>query len=131
MINYHLLQNICNDILQKYYPMESNFENIYNLFHFKIISQNWNQYLPFHFNLEGNIIDSQYKNYKIINIITKTDEIYTYKQFIKLTTSILPNYYNPCIDRNKFLILLYVYNNIHFLNIKNMIITPLHTMLVS
>jgi hypothetical protein len=122
MINYNLLKNICNNILQKYYPLNYHFENIYNLSHFKIISQNWNQYLPFHFNLEGNIIDGEYRNYKIINIITKTNEKYTYKKFIELTVSILPNYYNPYIDRNKFLILLYVYNNIHFVNIKNMII---------
>lgn len=122
MMNYNLLENIINNILQKYYPMESNFKNIYNLSHFRIISQNWNKYLPFHFTLEGSIIDGIYKNYKIISIITKNNSKYTYKQFIEVSTSILPSYWNPYIDRNKFLILLYTYNNIDFLNIKNIIV---------
>ena len=122
MLNYSLLKNIINNILKKYYPVKSNFKNIYNLTHFEINSQNFNKFLPFHFTLEGIIIDGEYKNYKIINIITKNNSKYTYKQFIELSTSMLSSYYNPCINRNIFLKLLYYYNNIDFLNIKNIIL---------
>jgi hypothetical protein len=120
MISFNLLKKNINNFLKKYYPIKNNFNNISNLSHFYIKSSNWNKYLPFNFNLDGIILNGKYKNYNITHIITS--EKYTFKKFIKLYVSLLNNSYNPCVNQNKFLIFMHIYNNIDILNINNIII---------
>jgi len=141
MINFNLLKKDINNLLKKYYPIKSNFINTYDLSHFYINSSNWEKYLPFNFNLDGIILDGIYKNYIITHIISnkkyrKEQKLsvssslfsysnfkkYTFKKFINLYVSYLNSSYNPCIDQNKFLIFMHIYNNIDILNIKNIII---------
>jgi hypothetical protein len=109
-----------NKILKKNYPIEITFDKIYDLSHFHISSNDWNRFLPFNFNIDGQIFNGEYINYKIIRVFT--DEIYNWNKYILLYVSFINKCYNPCIDQNKFLYLLHTYNLLTFLNIKKIYI---------
>ena len=59
-----------NKILKKNYPLDILFEDIHYLSHFWIRSNDWNRFLPFNINIDGLILNGQYKNYKIIQVVT-------------------------------------------------------------
>ena len=109
-----------NKILKKNYPLDILFEDINHLSHFWIRSNDWNRFLPFNIDIDGLILNGQYKNYKIIQVIT--NKILDWETYKLIYISLLNNYYNPCININKFMYLLHTYNYLEFLNIKRMII---------
>ena len=130
-----------NKILKKNYPLDILFDDINNLSHFWIRSNDWNRFLPFNIDIDGLILNGQYKNYKIIKVITLekiriskastlsqaqgarlTNKILDWERYKLLYISLLNNYYNPCININKFMYLLHTYNYLEFLNIKRIII---------
>jgi hypothetical protein len=109
-----------NKILKKNYPLDILFEDIHYLSHFWIRSNDWNRFLPFNINIDGLILNGQYKNYKIIQVVT--NKILDWETYKLLYISLLNNSYLPCVDINKFMYLLHTYNYLEFLNIKKMII---------
>ena len=134
-----------NKILKKNYPLDILFEDIHYLSHFWIRSNDWNKFLPFNIDIDGLILNGQYKNYKIIKVLTLekvriskaspsayalsqaqgarlTNKILDWETYKLLYISLLNNSYLPCIDINKFMYLLHTYNYLEFLNIKRMII---------
>lgn len=121
MISEDELKREVNNLLFIYYPVKTEFNKINNLSHFFINSSNWNKFLQYSFDINGVILNGTYKNYIIKNVITKTNN-YLWKDFLFCAVSYLNNMFNPCISENKFLILLYTYNNIDILHIKKLII---------
>jgi len=110
----------CNKILKKYYPLKISFDKISSLSHFKILSYDWDKYLPINININGLILNGKYKDYKIIKVIT--NKKFDWNKYILLYVSLINNDYNPCIDENQFMFLLHTYNYIKGLNIKKLII---------
>jgi hypothetical protein len=110
----------CNKILKKYYPLKIYFDKISSLSHFWILSNNWNNFLPFNININGFILNGKYKDYRIITVIT--NKTLYWNKYILLYVSLLNQNYNPCINENKFMFLLHTYNYIKDLNIKKVII---------
>ena len=109
-----------NKILKKNYPLDILFEDIHYLSHFWIRSNDWNRFLPFNIDIDGLILNGQYKNYKIIKVLT--NKILDWETYKLLYISLLNNSYLPCVDINKFMYLLHTYNYLEFLNIKRIII---------
>ena len=109
-----------NKILKKNYPLDILFEDIHYLSHFWIRSNDWNKFLPFNIDIDGLILNGQYKNYKIIKVLT--NKLLDWKTYKLLYISLLNNSYLPCVDINKFMYLLHTYNYLEFLNIKRIII---------
>jgi len=112
--------NNINKIIKKHYPIPISIENINTLSHFKISSYDYNKVLPFRMNIDGLILTGQYKNYKIIKVITNI--ILDWKKYLLLYISFLPNMLNPCVGMDSFLYKLHSFNYINFLNIKKLII---------
>jgi len=115
----NLIINI-NKILKKNYPLKISFDKINSLSHFWILSNNWNNFLPFNININGFILNGKYKDYKIIKVIT--NKTLDWNKYILLYVSLINQNYNPCINENKFIFLLHTYNYIKDLNIKKVII---------
>lgn len=109
-----------NKLLETKYPIETTFNDIHKLSHFYIESNNWNKFISIHFDINGKILNSDYKNYKIIKVIT--NKTLNWYKYLCLYLSFLNIRYNPCINENYFLILLHTYNYIDELNIKKIII---------
>ena len=78
------------------------------------------KFLPFRVNINGTILDGQYKNYKIIKVIT--NEIIDWNKYILLYVSLIGKGFNPCVNEYNFLWFLHTQNYINILNIKNIII---------
>jgi len=110
-----------NKILKKNYPIEISFNKINTLSHFYIIDNNIkNLVFPFNFDINGLILNGEYKNYKIIKVFT--DKILNWKKYILLYISFLNKRYNPYLDLSNFLYFIHKYNNLNFLHIKTIII---------
>ena len=120
MINYNLLKDFIKKTLINNYPINIKLNDIKNLSHFFILSNDWNKFLPFQIDIKGHIITGKYKNSKIIKVLT--DKEYTWKEYLSLFISLLNKIYNPLINQNKFLCLLHTFNKINILNIKNFFI---------
>lgn len=117
IIKYNDLIKKINNVLHNNYPIKVN--NLSDLSHFFILSNDWNKFLPFEININGEILSNEYKKYQIIKVITNKE--YNWNDFILLYISLLNKMYNPCIDTNKFIYLLHTYNFIDILNIKTII----------
>lgn len=117
IIKYNDLIKKINNVLHNNYPIKVN--NLSDLSHFFILSNDWNKFLPFEININGEILSNEYKKYQIIKVITNKE--YNWNDFILLYVSLLNKMYNPCIDTNKFIYLLHTYNFIDILNIKTII----------
>lgn len=117
IIKYNDLIKKINNVLHNNYPIKVN--NLSDLSHFFILSNDWNKFLPFEINIDGEILSNEYKKYQIIKVIT--NKKYNWNDFILLYVSLLNKMYNPCIDTNKFIYLLHTYNFIDILNIKTII----------
>ena len=76
-----------NKILTNNYPIETTFNNIHNLSHFWIISNDWNKFIPFQININGDILTGQYKNKRIKQVVT--NKIHSWNEYLLLYTSIL------------------------------------------
>ena len=110
-----------NKILSDNYPIKIKINEIDNLSHFFILPNNWNKFLPFEFDINGKILtNNKYKNWTIIKVLT--NKIINWKKYLFLYISIINKHYYPCINLNKFLILLHTCNYIDILNIKKIII---------
>ena len=109
-----------NMILSNNYPIKTSFNNIHNLSHFWIMSNDWNKFIPFQININGDILTGQYKNKRIKQVVT--NKIHSWNEYLLLYTSILNIHWHPCIDENKFLCLIHTYNFLDDLNIKKIII---------
>jgi hypothetical protein len=66
------------------------------------------KYIPFQFDLNGNILSGKFKNYKIITVIT--NKSMTWDNFIKFYVSCFYDNFNPCINEN------YILDRLHKLN---------------
>jgi hypothetical protein len=99
--------------LKKYYPISIPFNNIKNLSHFNLQNiHNFHKFLPFHMNINGLILDGEYKDYKIIKVITSINKVLNWDKYILLNIFLLDNDSHPQIDKNKFMNLLHTYNKI-------------------
>jgi len=119
MIYKKLIEKI-NDILLKYYPIKISFDKINTLSHFRILSNDCERFLTINMNIDGVILNGEYKNYQIIKVITT--EIFDWKKYIILYVSLLNPSINPCINEKLFLKRLHSYNYIDILNIKKFVI---------
>jgi hypothetical protein len=102
-------------ILLKYYPIKISFDKINTLSHFRILSNNCKKILTINIDING-----EYKNYKIIKVITT--EIFDWHKYLLLYVFLSNMSNNPCINEEKFLNNLHSYNYIDILNIKKLII---------
>ena len=105
-----------NKILKENYPLEISFDKINSLSHFWIRSNNYNKFFPFNINIDGLILNGEYKNYKIIQV--STIKTLSWKQYILLYVSLLNIHVNPCVDKDTFTKILHTYNYIDILNIQ-------------
>ena len=117
MIYKKLVKKI-NDILSKYYPIKISFDKINTLSHFNILSYDYERFLTINMNIEGIILNGEYKNYQIVKVITT--EILDWDKYILLYVSLLNK--NPCINQTIFMYNLHSYNYIDILNIKKLVI---------
>ena len=83
-----------------------------------IKSYNKSYRIPFNFDLEGNILNTKYKGYKIINVITISKK-YFWKKYLNNIMKFY-NIYSPA--SNNFLDILHTYNYIDIFHIKGFII---------
>lgn len=111
---------ICNKILKKTYPLKIEFDKINTLSHFWILSNDFNKFFTINMNIDGLILNGQYKNYQIVKVITT--EIIDWYKYLLLYVSFLNNSCNPCIDKTYFMYSIHTYNYIDFLNIKKILI---------
>lgn len=109
-----------NKSLKNTYPLKISLNKINTLSHFYVNSNNYNKLLSININLQGQILNGEYKNYKIIKVITT--KTFTWNKYLYLYTSFLNNSYNPCISLSKFIYLIHTYNYNDLLNIKSLII---------
>jgi hypothetical protein len=116
------LKNKIVEILNNTYPIKKSFNELNNLSHFYIISSDWGKFLFYNIDIKGNILNSEYQDYKIIKVITNKKKIYDWNDYLVLYVSFLNNYNNPCINENNFLYLLHTFNYIDDLNIKKIMI---------
>jgi len=115
----NLIINI-NKILKKNYPLKISFDKINTLSHFWILSNNFNKFLNININIDGLILNGQYKNYQIVKVITT--KIIDWNNYIKLYVSFLNKSKNPCINEESFIYLIHTYSYINILNIKKLLI---------
>lgn len=66
-----------NKILSSNYPIETSFNNIHNLSHFWIMSNDFHKFIPFQININGDILTGQYKNKRIKYIVGMSIYYYT------------------------------------------------------
>ena len=115
----NLIINI-NKILKKTYPVEIEFDKINTLSHFWILSNDFNKFFTINMNIDGIILNGQYKNYQIVKVITT--EIINWYKYLLLYVSFLNQSRNPCVAETQFIYLLHTYNYIDILNIKKLLI---------
>jgi len=109
-----------NDILLKYYPVKISFDKINTLSHFQIISNNYELFLTINIDIDGVILNGEYKNYQIVKVITT--KIFDWEKYILLYVSLLNKSFNPSINQTKFIYHLHSYNYIDILNITKLVI---------
>jgi hypothetical protein len=71
-------------------------------------------------NIDGVILNGEYKNYQIVKVITT--KIFDWKKYILLYVSLLNKSFNPSINQTKFIYHLHSYNYIDILKIKKLVI---------
>lgn len=120
MDNTNILVEKTNHILLKYYPVKISFDKINTLSHFQIISNNYELFLTINIDIDGVILNGEYKNYQIMKVITT--KIFNWKKYILLYVSLLNKSFNPSINQTKFIYHLHSYNYIDILNIKKLVI---------
>lgn len=121
LISFLILKYKIKNILNKYYPLHSlPFQKLNQLSHFFIDPYNTNLFLPYHFDIHGNLLIKNHKTpNKIINIITSDNKKHSWKNYLILFTSFLRNDENYCINPSVFLQYLHYYNFIDSLHIKS------------
>jgi len=117
---YNKLVEKTNNILLKYYPVKISFDKINTLSHFQIISNDYKRFLTINMNIDGVILNGEYKNYQIVKVITT--KVLDWKKYILLYVSLLNKSFNPSINQTKFIYYLHSYNYIDILNIKKLVI---------
>ena len=117
---YKKLIEKTNHILLKYYPIKISFDKINTLSHFQILSNDYKRFLTINIDIDGVILNGEYKNYQIVKVITT--KIFDWERYIILYVSLLNPSINPCINEKIFLKRLYSYNYIDILNIKKLVI---------
>lgn len=95
------LLNCYNKII-KIYPIKIGIENLTELSHLDIISQDYNLTLDHNIDMLNGIIS----NKKIISIITKNNETYNFYDYIKYLNKSI----NPIINIDKFNFVIHTYN---------------------
>jgi hypothetical protein len=123
-----MIINKIKEVLTNNYPLNITFDELNNLSHFYILSNNWKKFLNFNIDINGNILSGKYQNYKIINVVTNKE--YYWDEYLLLYVSFLNNSYNPCIDKNKFLYLLHTFNFNDDININKLIIKTKNNILI-
>jgi len=109
-----------NRTLKENYPLKISFDEINNLSHFFILSNDWNKFLTINININGLILNGPYKKYQIVQVITT--EIMDWKKYLLLYTRFVNKSWNPCVDETKFIYLIHTYNYIDILNIRKLLI---------
>jgi hypothetical protein len=117
---YKKLVEKTNHILSKYYPVKISFDKINTLSHFQIVSNDYKRFLTINMNIDGVILNGEYKNYQIVKVITT--KIFDWEKYILLYVSLLNKSFNPSINQTKFIYHLHSYNYIDILNIKKLVI---------
>jgi len=117
---YNKLIEKTNNILLKYYPVKISFDKINTLSHFQIISNDYKRFLTINMNIDGVILNEEYKNYQIVKVITT--KIFDWEKYILLYVSLLNKSFNPSINQTKFIYYLHSYNYIDILNITKLVI---------
>ena len=117
---YKKLVEKVNTLLVKYYPIKISFNKINTLSHFRILSNDYKRFLTINMNINGIILNGEYKNYQIMKVITT--EIFDWDKYILLYVSLSNMSNNPCINEAKFIYNLNSYNYIDILNIKKLVI---------
>ena len=90
---YKKLIEKTNHILLKYYPVKISFDKINTLSHFQIISNDSKRVLTINMNIDGVILNGEYKNYQIVKVITT--KVLDWKKYILLYVSLLNKSFNP------------------------------------
>jgi len=114
MIKNKDLVNEINKILQ-----DKTFTDIPKLSHFALLKTVTNEKLPFYFDINGNILDGEYKSYKITHV--KTIKQYSWNKFIELCLKYGNYNENPCISTT-LLYRLHYFNKIDILHMNTLII---------
>ena len=117
---YKKLIEKTNHILSKYYPVKISFDKINTLSHFQIVSNDYKRFLTINIDIDGVILNGEYKNYQIVKVITT--KIFDWEKYILLYVSLLNKSFNPSINQTKFIYHLHSYNYIDILNIKKLVI---------
>ena len=82
---YNKLVEKTNHILLKYYPIKISFDKINTLSHFQIISNDYKLFLTINMNIDGVILNGEYKNYQIVKVITTKE--FDWEKYILLYVS--------------------------------------------
>jgi len=119
-MNYDKFEIYLKKLIKKTYPLKISFDKLYTRSHFHIKSNDGSKFLPFKINIDGEILNGKYKNYKIIKVIT--NQILSWNKYKLLYVSLLNINHNPCINIDNFLFKLHTYNYLDILQIKKIII---------
>ena len=97
-------KEIINEVLQKYYPIPDNFDNISQLSHFHMENlTDFQQWLPFNVDIRGVILSGSFMGERIQIVQTADYSSHTWNQYIELFHSVLPQSEHYCINTQKFL----------------------------
>lgn len=113
-LNYDL-----NKLIKKIYPCS--YKNKYNLSHLYIYNLVKDKYLPILFNIHGEIISDEYKNYIIVKVIC-TKQFYSWREYLRVYTSYCNICNNPFIDKKYMLQKMHKSNKLDILHINSIII---------
>jgi len=121
LIKFNDIKSEINKILSEKYPIKINkkelLDNLQNLSHFFIMSFNWNKFLPYNIDINGNIlIKNNISDDKVFNVITSNKK-YTWNEYINTLTFFIRKCDNYCINKDNFIQYLHVYNYIDILHI--------------
>ena len=109
---------VINEVLQKYYPIPDNFDNISQLSHFHIENLiDFHQWLPFMVDIRGTVLSGRFQGERIQKIQTADYNSYTWKQYIVFFHSVLHLSCHYCINPQKFFWYLHTFPNIKMLRI--------------
>ncbi len=112
-----LLLDIYNEII-KIYPLKIEIKNLKELSHLVLITQDYNLSLDYNIDIINGILE----NKKIMNIITKDNEIHKFNDYIRLYIRYLHNDSNPIINIDKFIFQILTYNKLNILCIKKIVL---------